>query len=97
MRADLDFTLDNGDTVQVWFDQGCSYWQIPRANPWLPDAVGSHLISQPKLRVKPLRWQMRELKGKRSLHMFLLGVDLVLSHWLLPFLPVTLQQVSSVF
>ena len=37
----LDFKLDNGDTVQVWFDQGCSYWQIPRANPgagrsWFP-------------------------------------------------------------
>lgn len=37
----LDFMLDNGNTVQVWFDQGCSYWQIPRANPgagrsWFP-------------------------------------------------------------
>ena len=37
----LDFTLDNGDTVQIWFDQGCSYWQIPRSNPgagrsWFP-------------------------------------------------------------
>lgn len=28
----LDFMLDNGGTVQVWFDQGCSYWQIPRTN-----------------------------------------------------------------
>ena len=37
----LDFTLDTGDTVQIWFDQGCSYWQIPRSNPntgrsWFP-------------------------------------------------------------
>lgn len=37
----LDFMLDNGDTVQIWFDQGCSYWQIPRSNPgsgrsWFP-------------------------------------------------------------
>lgn len=37
----LDFTLDSGDTVQIWFDQGCSYWQTPRSNPgagrcWFP-------------------------------------------------------------
>ena len=37
----LDFILDSGDTVQIWFDQGCSYWQIPRSNPgagrsWFP-------------------------------------------------------------
>jgi len=37
----LDFKLDGGEVVQIWFDQGCSYWQSPRAYPsvgrsWFP-------------------------------------------------------------
>ena len=37
----LDFKLDGGEVVQIWFDQGCSYWQSPRVSPsvgrsWFP-------------------------------------------------------------